>query len=269
MQRFSYRQPLAFSVAVTLTFALGLLAWVFVLPHPVTLSEVETWQLLGMDATRILIPVVFLTVLGWWRTAGFTQRPTWSTLAPFLPLLLFPLFPLFFGPGFKVTDPGEITLLVVTNLAVGFGEEATFRGVVLKSLAPRGLMRAAVLSSVLFGLMHLVNIAAGGNAGNVGFQVAYTMLIGFTFAAVALVAGSIWPLVVIHFAMDFINSMQQSTSATTTQSGVDIVSGLINVGVFAIFAVYGYWLLRRHLNQEPTAIGARARKRMASASGGE
>ena len=53
----------------------------------------------------------------------------------------------------------------MTFLALGFGEEAMFRGVVLRALASVGWMGAAVLSGVLFGLMHLVNLRAGGQPG--------------------------------------------------------------------------------------------------------
>ncbi len=258
MQRFSLRRPLAFAVAVSAAFTLALAAWTLVIPEHATSVTMKPWILLGIDATRILIPAVILTAIVGWRTAGFSEWPTWSTLAPFLPLLLIPLFPLFFGSGFTVSDPGRIALLVLTTLAVGFGEEATFRGVVLRTLAPHGLMRAAVISSILFGSMHLVNIATGNGVGNVLFQVAYTMLIGFVFAAVALVTGAIWPLIFIHFAMDLVNVLQTSTSSTGTSSGVDITSGLINVGLFALFALYGYWLLHRHLGEASAQVRQRA-----------
>ncbi len=259
MQRFSSRQPVAFAVLVTVVFTLGLLVWALTISHSVTTLEITRWKLFGLDATRILIPVVFLTALGWWRMSGFAQRPTWSTILPFLPLLLIPLMPLLFGSGFKVTDPWDIAVLVVTYLALGFGEEAIFRGVVLRALAPRGWMHAAVLSAILFGSMHLVNLAIGNNPGNVGFQVVYTALIGFAYAAAALVTGAIWPLILIHFAQDFINAMQQAPYTTTSSSttGIDVASGLINVAILMIFAAYGYWLLRHHLNQastEPTRV---------------
>ncbi len=267
MQRFSIRQPLTFAFFVAATFTLGLFAWTFVLPNRATSITIKPGILLGIDATRIIIPAVFLTAIGAWRIAGFDKLPARAALVPFLPLLLIPLFPIVFGPGFTVSDPGKIVLLVVTNLAVGFGEEATFRGVVLRTLAPRGLMRAAVVSSILFGCMHLVNLATGNSVGNVGFQVAYTALIGFLFAAVALVTGAIWPLIFIHFAMDLANALQTTASSGSGSGGVDIASGLMNVALFALFALYGYWLLRRHLGEMPPVEQRISRRESATVSG--
>ena len=111
--------------------------------------------------------------------------------------------------------------------------------------------------------MHLVNLSLGANPGNVGFQVVYTALIGFAYAAVALVTGSIWPLVLIHSAQDFINAMQQSpAAATTTSAGVDVANGLLNVGIFLVFAAYGYWLLRRHAREASVSKGPIVRSKL-------
>ncbi len=56
------------------------------------------------------------------------------------------------------------------------------------------------------------------------------------------------PAVFIHFAMDLANALQTTTSGNGT-GGVDIASRLMNVALFALFALYGYWLLRRHLGE--------------------
>ena len=102
MQRISSRQPLLLGIGVTLTFMFGLLFAVLVLPDSVVPA--------GKVAIRMLVPVALLTILGLWRSAGFTRRPTWSNLWPFLPLLLIPLVPAIFGTGVTITDPAEIAL---------------------------------------------------------------------------------------------------------------------------------------------------------------
>ena len=57
--------------------------------------------------------------------------------------------------------------------------------------------------------------------------------------------------------------MQQSPSSTvSTSSGVDVANGLLNVGVFLIFAVYGYWLLRRHAQEAPVSKGPIVRSKL-------
>jgi uncharacterized protein len=249
IRRFATRRPVVTAVAVTTGFALALLGWLLAVPASALETSTGGWSLLGLDATRIILPAALLTALGWWRRAGFATRPTRSTVLPFLPLLLYPAIPLVFGPGITMNDPRTLAMATVTMLAVGFGEEATFRGVVLTALRSRGLMRAAIGSAALFGAFHLMNLWAGLHPVDVGFQVLYTALVGFAFAATALVTGAIWPLVVIHFAIDFSNTIQSSApiAAATAPSSPDVGNGLINVALAAVFAGYGYWLLRRHL----------------------
>ena len=60
MRRLSLRQPLAFAVFVTAVFALGMLVWVLTIPDSATTLEIVRWKLFGLDATRVLIPVIFL-----------------------------------------------------------------------------------------------------------------------------------------------------------------------------------------------------------------
>jgi CAAX protease family protein len=121
--------------------------------------------LLSQIAWCVLVLAVLLTALGWWGTAGFTRRSTWRSLIPFLPLILLfgvlPLLGLVFGPGVASHSPGYLSLAALTMHAVGFGEEATFRGVVLQTLLPRGRMRAVLLSSVLYGVASIGVISSG------------------------------------------------------------------------------------------------------------
>ena len=245
-------RPVTVAVAATVLFALALVCWPLLFPtsalHPATAG----WALAGLDATRIVVPAVLLTALGLWRTAGFTRRVTWPTLWPFLPLLLFVVLNLVSGNGNWVTGPKTLVIATITMLTVGFGEEAVFRGVVLRALQSTGLMRAAVVSAVLFGAFHLVNLALGADPVDVGFQVLYTALIGFAFAAPALVTGAIWPLIVIHAVMDLANSIQASAplALAASASSPDLASRLLAALPNALFAAYGYWLLRRHLARD-------------------
>ncbi len=86
---------------------------------------------------------------------------------------------------------------------IGFVEEVFFRGLILRAIAPRGLWKAAIISSIVFGLLHSLNPLAGANPLDTLLQLGYTLAIGFGFAAVALRTRVIWPLVLIHGLIDF------------------------------------------------------------------
>ena len=111
------------------------------------------------------------------------------------------------------------------------------------------LMRAAVISSVLFGAFHLVNLAMGSSPVDVAFRFLYTALIGFAFAAPALVTGAIWPVILIHAVMDLANTIQASAplAVAASASSPDLPSRFLTAIPNALLAAYGYWLLRRHL----------------------
>jgi hypothetical protein len=72
--------------------------------------------------------------------------------------------------------------------------------VVLQTLLPRGTMRAVIISSVLYGAQYLRLIAAGVDPVLVGVQALHMVGIGVAFAAVVVVTGTIWPLVLITAA---------------------------------------------------------------------
>lgn len=117
----------------------------------------------------------------------------------------------------------------------------------MRVLLVRGLRPALFGSAAMFGLMHLMNLAIGSHPITVAAQVTMTFGIGIGFGAVALATGTIWPLLLIHFLMDFVNSIQaaapeENTGVTTTQLLAD---GGINVLLGVLTAGYGLWLLRR------------------------
>lgn len=117
----------------------------------------------------------------------------------------------------------------------------------MRVLLVRGLRPALFGSAAMFGLMHLMNLAIGSHPITVAAQVTMTFGIGIGFGAVALATGTIWPLLLVHFLMDFANSIQaaapeENTGVTTTQLLAD---GGINVLLGVLTAGYGLWLLRR------------------------
>ena len=111
---------------------------------------------------------------------------------------------------------------------------------VLQTLLPRGRMRAVLFSSVLFGAIFIAPLAAGEDPVLVGAQALATMGIGVAFAAVVVVTGTIWPLVVISAAMSIPLGIQNDYPAAL-DSGI-LVSSLT---VGALAAAYGIWLLHR------------------------
>ena len=126
-------------------------------------------------------------------------------------------------------------------------EEAIFRGLVLRTLLPQGLLRAAVLSSMIFAVVHLLNLAAGANLAGTILQVIVAFLMGLAFVAPLAVTRNIWPLIFIHALSNFGGYLALGgilDTATTSQS--PSLGQVINTLIIpSVLAVYSLWLLVR------------------------
>lgn len=114
-----------------------------------------------------------------------------------------------------VKDPGVAATVVIVAgyLATGIYEELWFRGMILKALASWPPLRAALLSSALFGLMHLCNIAFGANPAVTAAQVVGAACFGVGLAALRLRGMAMWPLVVLHAVGDIALQLGDVSSA--------------------------------------------------------
>lgn len=93
-------------------------------------------------------------------------------------------------------------------LSIGVLEETVFRGCLLPlcmlkcSKDKKGLFWAIVLSSALFGAMHLLNLL-GGFSPAVFLQVGYSFLIGLVCGFSLVVSGNIFLPILFHAIFDF------------------------------------------------------------------
>ncbi len=190
------RQPLwsacaTFVIYLTVSTALGLaaIAW-FPQFQP---------EFVALLALSVLVALA-LTVLGWWRAAGFNLPAEWRAIGllwfPFAVVLILP-----FLMGIKTTDWGTFFYLVVGYALTGFMEEGLMRGIVLRMLKPLGVNRSVVISSLLFGLMHVGNLLYR-NPLIVLAQMVGAFVHGVGLASIRLRTNTIWFVVVLHALHD-------------------------------------------------------------------
>lgn len=120
-----------------------------------------------------------------------------------------PVSPLLSGRAQVTAAPGELILFALGCLSIGFFEEVLFRGLLFLALfrrigrSARGRVAAILLSSAAFGLLHLVNLAAGAGLAPTLLQVGYSFLIGCLTAVLLLATGSLLPPILCHALYDF------------------------------------------------------------------
>jgi len=166
----------------------------------------QTWPVVAVLA---LVMVVIL-----WRT-GLRGQFRHQVLG--LPLLLVvPVAVALIGALVTFVGPGVdwrlVAVVLLGTFFVGLGEEVAYRGIILNALATRTTtIWAVVWSSVLFGLMHAVNVFVQP-AGDTVRQVVVTTLIGLLFGWVYVFSGgNLWLVVVLHWLYDFALIAPQAT----------------------------------------------------------
>jgi len=160
-----------------------------------------------------VVLVVILCLLGYKALFKF-NTPLIKTLLIVLPGLLIAVnnFPIiaYFDNRAAITEPTyTIYLFIVECISIGFFEEVVFRGLILIFLLQRfsntkkGMYKAIILSSALFGLIHIANLFSGAGFGNTMLQIGYSFLMSMMWAVVYLKTRNIWYSVFLHAAYNF------------------------------------------------------------------
>jgi len=146
-----------------------------------------------------------LTALGWWRAVGFNAHAQWRDLRLlWLPAVLVVL-PLV--GGVRTVAPGAFAVFVIGYALTGFAEEAFARGILLRALQSRTVLSAVLVSSLLFGVMHLTNVMFRSSPALVVAQAIGAACFGVGYAALRLRTNTIWPLLVLHMLTDLFGQL--------------------------------------------------------------
>ena len=119
----------------------------------------------------------------------------------------------------------EIALYIASMICVGFLEEVIFRGFLFQAMAKDSIKAAVIVSSVTFGIGHIVNLVNGSGADLLPnlCQVCYAMAAGFLFVILFYRGGSLWPCIVTH---SVVNALSAFASPEQTNT-MHIVSALL------------------------------------------
>ena len=121
----------------------------------------------------------------------------------------FPFAALLGGKVYVAAEWGNLAFYGLLCLFVGGFEEIAFRGFLFMLLLGRGKKNtkgaflAIVLSSVVFGAVHSVNLLSGANVVSVILQVGYSALIGALASVILLKTHNIWYCILLHALYNF------------------------------------------------------------------
>lgn len=105
---------------------------------------------------------------------------------------------------------------VVCMLCVGFLEEVIFRGFLFKAMAENNIKSAIIVSSVTFGIGHVINLFNGSGMDLVNniCQIIFAIAIGFLLVTIFYRGGSLIPCIITHSAINSINTFANDAGFT-------------------------------------------------------
>lgn len=129
----------------------------------------------------------------------------------------------------------ETVSYIISMLCVGIIEEIIFRGFLFKALCKNNMKPAVVISSITFGIGHIVNLFNGAAAFETLLQICSAIAIGFLFTIIFYKINSIIPCIISHSTINSLSVFADDVSA--------IFNIAITVIVTTLSFVYAIWIL--------------------------
>lgn len=230
-----------------------LVLWYLLAPRPDggdrMLALIDTLVTRGLCSAVFLLTLIELRtpILGIRRTP-LGQKPLASCLIclPWLAIAVnnLPILPLLDGSARVDATPAELIVFALGCFFIGLFEEAAFRGFVFLQLlhrmgtSPLRVFLSIVLTSGIFGLIHLVNLFEGASPFAVLLQVGYSFLIGGMCAIALLKTGTLWVPVFLHALYDFNGFLVPTLGEGVIWTGTTIALTAMVALAVAIYTVF-------------------------------
>ncbi len=267
MIRLRERYPLLASLLVLVAVVAGRIIGGVVVKIAMTIPPLADWLgdyglqlLVELSMLATMVGMTFLLRMG--RVFTCRGRGFWKSLVSAAVILglyaLAGMEILVFYVRSPLQPPAHILLFVLCMAAVGITEELTFRGLIAGILydkygaTPAGVWLSVMVSSLLFGFVHLSN-AAGADLSGVLIQMVGAVALGMCFSALYFRCRNLWAVAAVHGFMDFCALL--SSGVFRVDSMTDIIGSYsaANILAFGVYVVIALVLLRPDKLREITS----------------
>lgn len=154
----------------------------------------------------------------------------------YVPLILMASVNLWYGFSMNFSIL-ETILYIISMFAVGFLEEVIFRGLLFKAMCKDGVRPAIIVSSITFGIGHIVNLINGSGVDLLGnlLQVGYAVAVGFLFTMIFYKTKSLISCIITHSVLNAL-SVFSNEAVMTAQK--EILSAIALAGISILYTVY-------------------------------
>ena len=135
--------------------------------------------------------------------------------------------------------------VIALSLMAGCMEEVVFRALPLSLMmrtdrSPKNIWLAIILTSLIFGAIHITNLSSGADPTSTAIQVISTLGTGFFFAAIFLRTGNIGLTIFFHFLHNVLCEVQDiydGAVIVTKAAPADIAMGIAIAIVMVIAGI--------------------------------
>jgi membrane protease YdiL (CAAX protease family) len=227
----------------------------------------EQAQFLGgfvLRLTGFIICLLLLISLGYIKCMKFNRTGFLNNIKVIWPAIIMIAIPLPYGSiiggGFNI-DASLLVPMILKYIGVGMIEEGFFRAAILVVLlaawgqSKKGIYKAVIVSSVFFGVVHLMNLLFLFDGVDVlastMAQIVYASLLGIFFAGLYLRNKNIWIIILIHALIDIAGGLNQIAIRTgSVPASAGILEVILQCAVIVPFGIYGLFVLRKVENED-------------------
>ena len=131
----------------------------------------------------------------------------------------------------------ETILYILSMLCVGFLEELIFRGLLFNAMLKNGKNSAIIVSSVTFGVGHIINLINGSGAELLPnlLQVVYAIAVGFMFMMIYYRTKSLLPCIITHGVFNALSAFANETGLTSKEQIISCILITLISGSYALY----------------------------------
>ena len=151
--------------------------------------------LVNFILTVLIILFIVICKLG--DYFSLTKFPNPKKFLYFIPLILLMSVNIWGGINLDY-KLNEILFYILSMICVGFLEEIIFRGFLFKMISKDDLKLAVIITSLTFGVGHIINLFNGASLIPTLVQICYALATGYMFAIILVKGKSLWPCIITH-----------------------------------------------------------------------
>ena len=165
----------------------------------------------------------------------------------YVPLIILVTGNLWNGVALNYSSAGTFCR-ILCMLCVGFVEEVIFRGFLFKAMAKDNLKSAVIVSSVTFGIGHIINLVNGSgmDLANNLCQIVYAVAVGFLFVTIFYYTGSLLPCIIAHSTINTLSTFANGAGFTTEKQ-------MVHVLIMIVLAVAYTLILKKIFSKDQQA----------------